>query len=80
MSKFDELTAQITPQMQDCFRQFVQTGEVPDDFLAYLERDPAAQPAVERAFDAQAEALGSLAKAIHEGSQADVCRPNQAFA
>jgi hypothetical protein len=72
MSKIDELAELITPPMQPGFRQFVQTGEAPDDFLAYLERDPAAQQAVERAFDAQAEALGGLANAIHEGSQVDV--------
>ena len=70
MSKIDELAKMIAEPMQAPFRQFVQTGEAPDDFLTYLEHDASAQQAVERAFDAQAAALGGLAKAIHEDNQA----------
>ena len=79
MLKIDELAANIDAQMQQEFKRFVQTGEASDGFLAYLERDGRAQEAVERAFDAQAEALGGLAKAIKDnrlgGSSQDTFDP-----
>jgi hypothetical protein len=62
--KLDDLLRDVDKRWHQAFIQFVQTGEAPEDFLAYLNKDPKGQSAVERAFTAQVEALQGLAEVI----------------
>jgi hypothetical protein len=69
MSIIDELAVQIEePAMREEFKRFARTGEATDQFLSYLDGNPKAQDAVEKAFDAQAAALGRLGKAIKDNT------------
>ena len=60
--RLEELTDQIAPEWRAAFVQFIRTGDASDDFLAYLDSDPACQEAVEAAFAAQSEAFRRFAK------------------
>lgn len=62
--------------MQPEFKRFVETGDASQAFLDYLDKDPAAQSAVEAAFNAQAASLTELAREI--SSSASPLRDNRA--
>lgn len=54
----------IEPKWRAAFARFVETGEAEEEFLDYLNSNPEAQAAVERAFSKQAAALEELAGAM----------------
>lgn len=62
--KLENLINQIAPAWRSEFVQFIHTGDASDDFLQYLDSDPASQQAVEQAFVAQSEAFQRFAKLL----------------
>jgi hypothetical protein len=62
--KLEELVDQVAPVWRSEFVQFIHTGEASDEFLAYLDSDPASQRAVEQAFAAQSAAFQEFAKLL----------------
>lgn len=60
--KNDELTAGIEPRWRQEFLRFIETGDASEEFLTYMDQDPACQAAVEAAFSEQAAAFESLSR------------------
>lgn len=54
----------VTPQWRVAFREFVETGEASEEFLAFIDRDPDCQAALERAFDIKLAGLEALGEAL----------------
>ncbi len=66
--KIESLLDGIAENRHKDFIHFVQTGDASPDFLNYLEGEPKAQEAVEKAFTQQAQALEGLASLVKEDS------------
>jgi hypothetical protein len=78
--KLENLIDRIAPRWQGEFVQFIHTGEASDDFLQYLDSDPASQQAVEEAFAAQSAAFQEFAKLLQSPEElaASVAAPSSA--
>lgn len=60
MTKDDLL--QIDPAWHSDFLKFIKTGEASEEFLTYMDENPACQRAVEAAFSEQAAAFESFSR------------------
>ena len=61
----------VAPEWCSEFQRFVETGEAQEAFLNYLNQDPAAQDAVEKAFNHQVEQFEGLAAELKKRQQSD---------
>jgi hypothetical protein len=58
----EELLAGVEPGWHQEFLRFIETGDASEEFLTYMDQDPACQAAVEAAFSEQAAAFESLSR------------------
>jgi hypothetical protein len=59
-----ELHQAVDPKWQAELLRFIDSGEASDEFLAFMDKDPACQRAVEAAFDQQALAFEELSRSV----------------
>ena len=69
----------VHPEWRLEFETFVETGEASEEFLAYLDRDPACQKAVEAAFTQQAAAFEELSRTLRASVPKKALAETQAF-
>lgn len=64
---YEAALTHIEPKYHSQFIMLTETGEASPEFLGYLDNNEQAQKACEMVFEAQANSLQNLARAIREG-------------